>query len=167
MISTKMEQALNDQINAEFYSAYLYLSMAAHFQSENLPGLANWMQVQQQEEVTHGMKMFNFVHERGGRVLLKAIEEPPTEWKSPLAAFQAAYEHEQKVTGRIHSLMDLAIKEKDHAAASFLKWFVDEQVEEEASADAIVKTLKATEKAPAALYMIDRELAQRKFKGDD
>jgi ferritin len=163
MIGNKMEKALNDQINAELYSAYLYLSMVAYFESVNLSGFATWMRVQTQEEIMHAMKMYDYVNERGGRVILKAIDEPPAKWKSPLAAFEAAYKHEQLVTGRINDLVDLAIKEKDHAANTFLQWFVNEQVEEETSADAVVQQLKMAEGAPGALFMIDRELGQRVF----
>ncbi len=163
MISKKIEKALNAQVNAELYSAYLYLSMESYFQSLNLNGFANWMRVQTQEEVSHGMKIYDFINERGGRALLKGIEGPQTEWKSPLAVFEDAYAHEQKVTGLINDLVDLAIKEKDHATNSFLQWFVNEQVEEEASADAIVQQLKMMEKAPGGMFMLDRELGQRVF----
>jgi ferritin len=163
MIGKKMEQALNEQINAELYSAYLYLAMVAYFEAENLPGMASWMRVQTQEETTHAMKIFDFVIERGGRVVLTAIDEPAKEWKSPLAAFQAAYEHEQYVTGRINDLVNLAIAEKDHASNAFLQWFVTEQVEEETSVDTVVGQLKMAENAPGALFMIDRELGQRTF----
>lgn len=163
MISKKVEKALNAQVNAELYSAYLYLSMESYFQSKNLNGFANWMRVQTQEEVSHAMKIYDFINERGGRALLKAIEGPQTEWKSPLAAFEAAYAHEQKVTGLINDLVDLSIKEKDHATNIFLQWFVEEQVEEEASADAIVQQLKLMEKAPGGMFMLDRELGQRVF----
>jgi len=163
MISKKIEKALNAQVNAELYSAYLYLSMESYFQSLNLSGFANWMRVQTQEEVSHAMKIYDFVNERGGRALLKGIEGPRTEWKSPLAAFEAAYAHEQKVTGLINDLVDLAIKEKDHATNNFLQWFVNEQVEEEASADAIVQQLKMMEKAPGGMFMLDRELGRRVF----
>ena len=163
MIGKKMEQALNDQVNAELYSAYLYLSMVAYFESKNLPGFAQWMRVQTQEEISHAMKIFDFINERGGRALLAAIDQPDAEWKSPLAAFEAAYAHEQLVTGRINDLVNLAIQEKDHATNSFLQWFVTEQVEEETSADAIVQQLKMAEGAPGALFMIDRELGQRVF----
>ncbi len=163
MISKKMEEALNAQVNAELYSAYLYLSMESYFQSLNLNGFANWMRVQTQEEVSHAMKIYDFINERGGRALLKGIDAPPTEWNSPLAVFKAAYDHEQKVTGLINGLVDLAIKEKDHATNSFLQWFVNEQVEEEASADEIVQQLKMMEKAPGGMFMLDRELGQRVF----
>ncbi len=163
MIGKKMEDALNDQINAELYSAYLYLAMAAYFDSANMAGFASWMRVQTQEETAHAMKIFDFVSERGGRVVLKAIEEPAKEWKSPLAAFKAAYEHEQYITGRIDDLVNLAIKEKDHASNAFLQWFVNEQVEEETSVDSVVQQLTMAEKAPGALFMMDRELGQRTF----
>ena len=163
MISKKMEDALNEQVNAELYSAYMYLSMESYFKAQNLNGFANWMRVQTQEEVTHAMKIYEFINERGGRVILKAIEGPQTEWDSALAVFMAAYEHEQKVTGLINNLVDLAIKEKDHATNSFLQWFVNEQVEEEASADGIVQQLKMMENAPGGMFMLDRELGQRVF----
>ena len=163
MIGKKMEEALNEQVNAEMYSAYLYLSMESYFKSLNLNGFANWMRVQTQEEMTHAMKMYDFVIERGGRVLLKAIQGPPIQWKSPLAAFEAVSEHEQKVTGLINELVDLAINERDHATNSFLQWFFNEQVEEEASADELVKQLKLMENAPGGMFMLDRELGQRVF----
>jgi ferritin len=163
MISKKMEKALNEQINAEVYSAYLYLSMAAYFEAENLPGLASWMRIQTQEETMHALKFFDFVNERRGRVILKAIDQPPKEWESPLAAFEASFEHEQMVTGRINDLVNLAVQEKDHATNAFLQWFVNEQVEEETSVDTIVQMLKMGQKAPGAMFMIDRELGQRTF----
>jgi ferritin len=163
MISKNMEKALNEQVNAELYSAYLYLSMESYFKAQNLNGFANWMRVQTQEEVAHAMKIYDFINERGGRAILKAIEGPETDWDSALAVFKAAYEHEQKVTGLINNLVDLAIKEKDHATNSFLQWFVNEQVEEEASADGVVQQLKMMEKAPGGMFMLDRELGQRVF----
>ena len=163
MISQNIQDALNEQVNAELYSAYMYLSMATYFESANLSGFANWMNIQTQEEVSHTMKIYKFIEERMGRVILKAIDGPPTEWDSPLAAFEAVFAHEQKVTGLINGLVDLAIKENDHATRGFLQWFVDEQVEEEASADAIVQQLKLMKDAPGALYMLDKETAQRVF----
>ena len=161
MLSKKMEKALNEQINAELYSAYLYLAMSAWFESQNLPGFAGWMRIQHREETAHAMKFFKFVAERRGRIVLKAIEEPAKEWKSPLAAFEAAFEHEQYITGRIGDLVNLANEERDHAAHAFLQWFVNEQVEEEASVDAIVQKLKMAEKAPGAMLMLDQALGQR------
>jgi ferritin len=166
MISKKMQNAINGQINAELYSAYLYLSMSADFSSKNLPGFANWMKIQAQEELGHAMKLYNFIEERLGRVTLKAIDAPATEWDSPLAAFQAVLKHEQKVTGLIDKLVDQAIAENDHATRGFLQWFVDEQVEEEASADAIVEQLKLIKNAPGGLYMLDKELGRRTFTAE-
>jgi len=163
MISKKMEAALNEQVNAELYSAYLYLSMESYFKSKNLNGFANWMRVQTQEEMTHVMKIYDFIDERGGRITLIAIEGPPSEWDSPLAVFEAVYENEQKVTGLINDLVDLAIKEKDHATNTFLQWFVNEQVEEESSADQVIQQLKMMENAPGGMFMFDRELGQRVF----
>ena len=163
MINEKMAQALNKQINAELYSAYLYFSMAAHFESVNLPGFAHWMRIQTQEELMHAMKIYDFVNERGGRVILKAIEQPPVEWKSPLAVFEATCKHEQKVTGLINELVNLAIEEKDHATNAFLQWFINEQVEEEKSASDIVGKLKLIEANPEGMYMLDKEMGQRIF----
>lgn len=163
MLTEKMQDALNQQVNAELYSAYLYLAMEAYFKSINLPGFANWMRVQTQEELLHAMKIYDFINQRNGRVTLKAIAQPQTEWKSPLAVFEAAYKHEQKVTGLINDLVNLAVKEKDHATSTFLQWFVNEQVEEEASANGVVQKLKMTGKSPDGLFLIDRELALRVF----
>jgi ferritin len=161
MISKKMEKALNDQINAELYSAYLYLSMSAYFEAGNLPGFAKWMRIQWQEEVMHALKIYDYVNERGGRVTLKSIDGPPAKWKSPLDVFQATYKHEQVVTGRINDLVTQAVAEKDHATNAFLQWFVTEQVEEEKSADEIIQKLKRISDAPGGLYMLDKELGQR------
>ena len=163
MLSKKMEEALNEQVNAELYSAYLYLSMEAYFESVNLPGFANWMRAQTQEELVHAMKIYDFVNERGGRVILKQIEAPQAEWDSPLAAFEAAYKHEQKVTGLINELVNLAIEEKDDATNSFLQWFVTEQAEEESSSNEVVQKLKTAGGAPDGQFLIDRELGQRVF----
>jgi len=163
MLSEKMQDALNGQLNAELYSAYLYASMSAYFESINLRGFANWMRVQAQEEVVHAYRFYNFVNERGGRVVLGPVEGPPTEWDSPLAAFEAAYGHEQKVTGLINELVDLAVSEKDHATNNFLQWFVSEQVEEEASANEVVQKLNLVGEATGGLFMLDREMGQRVF----
>jgi ferritin len=163
MISKKIQQAFNDQINAETHSAYLYWSMVAYFESINLKGFASWMRCQIQEEMVHATKFFDFINERGGRVALTAIESPATEWDSPLAAFEAAYAHEQYITGRIDDLVKLAREENDNAAGIFLQWFVTEQVEEEASADEVVQQLKLMAGAPGGLFMLDRELGQRIF----
>ena len=163
MIKEKIQDALNKQINAELYSSYLYLSMSAYFESINLKGCANWMRVQTQEELVHAMKFYDYLIERGGKVVLSSIESPPTEWPSPLAIFENAYQHEQKVTGLINDLVDLAIAEKDHATNNFLQWFVSEQVEEEASADEAVQKIKLMGDARGGIFMLDRELAQRVF----
>ncbi len=163
MLSKKMEKALNRQINAEIYSSYLYLAMSACFESLGLKGFSNWMRSQTQEELLHAMKFYHYVNERGGRIILAAIDAPPAEWDSALAVFEATLKHEQKVTGLINDLLDLAIKEKDHATNSFLQWFVTEQVEEEATASEIVNKLKLMGDAPGGLFMLDRELGQRTF----
>jgi len=163
MISTKMQKALNGQLNAELYSAYLYLSMAAYFESTNLSGMANWMRVQTQEEQFHAMKLFNYILERGGKVTLDVIEAPPTEWDSPLSVFKSGLKHEQKVTGLINDLVYLAREEKDNASEIFLQWFVNEQVEEEDNASTIVGQLELITDSPQALFMMDKDLAQRIF----
>ena len=158
-----MEKALNEQLNAELYSAYLYLSMAAYFESADLAGFANWMRVQVQEEWFHAMKFYDYIIERGGRVTLGPIEAPPSDWDSPLAVFEATLTHEQKVTGLINDLMDLAREEKDNASEIFLQWFVNEQVEEEDNAGKVLGQLKLIEDSPQALFMMDREMGQRVF----
>ena len=163
MISPKMEKALNDQINAEMFSAYLYLAMVAYFQDKNLGGFANWMTVQNQEETFHAMKFFRYVTERGGRVTLGAIDKPQFEWESPLAAMEAAQKHEAYITGRINDLMNLAIKEKDHASVNFLNWFVAEQVEEEDSVNEVVQKLRMVGEGGGGLFMMDRDMAARVF----
>ena len=163
MISKKMEKALNGQLNAELYSAYLYLSMAAYFESADLAGFANWMRVQDAEERFHAMKFYDYIIERGGRVTLGPIQTPPSDWDSPLAVFEATLTHEQKVTGLINDLMDLAREEKDNASEIFLQWFVNEQVEEEDNAGKVLGQLKLIEDSPQALFMMDREMGQRVF----
>ncbi len=163
MISKKLQDAINAQINMELFSEYLYISMQAWFANLNLDGFANWMDAQGKEERFHAMKFFNYVIERGGKVELKSIAQPQVDFKSPLKAFEAALKHEQSVTKSINDLMDIAIKEKDHASRGLLQWFVDEQVEEEANADRIVNRLKMIGDNPHALFMIDTELGQRVF----
>jgi ferritin len=163
MLNEKMAKALNDQINAEFYSSYLYLSMAAYFDSLNLKGFANWMKVQAQEEDFHAKKFFGYVIDRSARVRLQAIKAPPHDWDSPLAVFEAAYKHECHVTDLINKLVDLSLKLSDHATNNVLQWFVGEQVEEEANADSIVQQLKLIGKDGQGLLMLDRELATRVF----
>jgi ferritin len=165
MLPEKMENALNGQLNAELYSAYLYLSMNAYFKSVNLDGFANWMYYQAQEEVTHAMKFYDFINSRGGRVKLSQIDAPATEWNSPLAVFEATLEHEQKVTGLINDLVELALEEHDHATNIFLQWFVSEQVEEEESVGGVLEQLRLMGEAKGGLFMIDRELAKRSPSG--
>lgn len=163
MLSKKMQEALNEQVNAELYSAYLYLAMQAYLESVSLPGFATWMRVQTQEESFHAMKIYDFVNERGGRVILKQIEAPPSDWDSPLAVFEATLAHEQKVTGLINELVYLARGEKDNVSEIFLQWFVNEQVEEEENANDMVGKLKLIEGSPQALYLLDKEMGQRVF----
>ena len=161
MLSDTMQDAFNKQLNAEMWSGYIYLSMSAWFEGQSLPGMAVWMKNQALEELIHAMKFYDHINERGGTVTLTAIEGPDTEWASPLAIFETAYEHECLVTSLINNLVDLAIKESDHASNAFLQWFVSEQVEEEDNAMAIVDQLKMAGDARGALFMIDRELGQR------
>ncbi len=161
MISAKIQKALNEQINKELYSAYLYLSMAAYFQDTGLEGFSRWMRLQADEEREHALKIFDYVFDRGGTVKLAAIEAPAARWSSPLAVFKEVFKHETFVTKSINTLVDLAVGERDHATSSFLKWFVDEQVEEEASAGTIVNRLEMAEKAPGAMLMLDRALGAR------
>ena len=163
MLSEKVEQALNEQVNAEMYSAYLYLAMSAYFEDQNLTGFANWMYVQAKEEMTHAMKIYNFIFDRGGRVKLKAIDTPPANWDDPLKVVEEVYEHEQKVTKMIHDLVDLARSENDHATDNMLQWFVSEQVEEEANADELVQRLKMVGGQGQGLLMINKELSGRQF----
>ncbi|HVN74952.1 MAG TPA: ferritin [Thermoanaerobaculaceae bacterium] len=161
MIAKPMEKAINDQINAELYSFYLYLAMAAHFEETGFPGLARWMKAQAQEEMSHALKFFSFVHERAGVVTLLAIDQPKGEWPTVLAAFKAAQAHERHITKRINTLMDKAVESKDHATANFLQWFVKEQVEEEAALEPIVTRLEVIGDHPGALYYLDHELGKR------
>ena len=161
MIGTKVSEALNLQMNREFFNARLYLAMAAYFESINMEGAAHWMELQSQEETGHAMRLYRHLKERGARILLSEVPAPPTEWDSPLAAFEAAYEHECKVTREFDEHVELAHAEKDNATLNFLQWYVDEQVEEEASVDAVIQKMQMAKKAPGALFMIDRMLAQR------
>ena len=144
ILSENMQEALNKQMNAELYSSYLYLSMAAYFKSIDLNGFAHWMHCQAKEELFHGIKFYNYITERGGRAVMAPIVGPETNWDSASAPFDQAYQHEQNVTGMINDLVNLAIEEKDHATNNFLQWFVSEQVEEEASASEVVQKLKLT-----------------------
>ena len=162
-MNPKIEEAINKQINAELFSSYLYLSMSTYFESKDLPGMASWMRVQAEEEVGHAMKFLDFVKERRGRVILTGIGSPKTDWASPLEAFEDAFKHECGISARIDSLVDIATAEKDHATAAFLQWFVTEQVEEEATVDAIVAKLRMLGDNSMGLIMLDQELAGRTF----
>jgi ferritin len=163
MISDKMEKAINDQINAELYSSYLYLSMSAYFHTHNLEGFANWMRIQYQEETFHALKFFDYLAERGGKPELTQIAAPPKDFKSIVEIFEMTLEHERKVTGLIHKLVDLAISKSDHATNSMLQWYVNEQVEEEASAEKLLGELKRIGDNSSALFMLDREMSARVF----
>jgi len=161
MLSSRVQDAMNQQVNEELHSAYLYLSMAAHFEEANLRGMAHWMQVQAKEEVGHALKFFKYVTERGGRVTLTSIAAPPTKWDSPQAVFEEVYKHECHVSRSIDKLVELAGAEKDHASAVFLQWFINEQVEEEANASQILQQLKMVGDSQQGLFMLDHHLAQR------
>ncbi len=161
MISKTMEKAINEQINKELFSSYFYFAMASYFESENLDGMASFMKAQAQEEVGHAMKFYSYVNERGGRVILEAIEKPASDFDGPMDIFEQSLKHEKYITGSINSLVDLAIKENDHATKTFLDWFVTEQVEEEDSMDKIVNKLKMVGNAGHAMLMIDAQLGAR------
>ena len=161
MLSKSMLKALNEQVNQELYASYLYLSMSAHFESANLPGFALWMQVQSKEENGHAMKIYKYIHDRGERVTLEAIDKPPSSFKKPLDVMRQALEHEKKVTGLITRLYEVAMKEKDYPTQVMLQWFINEQVEEEKTASDIIELLKQVGDAPAGLIMLDRQLGAR------
>ncbi|MBL7972252.1 MAG: ferritin [Prolixibacteraceae bacterium] len=163
MIKKEVLDALNAQINAESYSAYMYLSMAAYFENMGLSGFANWMKVQYQEESAHALKFFNYVVDRGGKVELKAVEQVPVDFDGIVDVYEKTLIHEVHVTDLINNLMNVAVKANDHAAQSFLKWFVDEQVEEEANVEKILSTLKLINGQGNGIFMMDRELGQRVF----
>lgn len=164
MISDKMQKALNEQINAEFFSSYLYLSMAAYLESENWSGMAKWMNVQSGEEYGHAMKIFGYVNEVEGRVSLDSIQKPEFEWKSPAHVFEEAHKHELYITERINKLVDLAMQEKDYATNLFLNYFVTEQVEETATAKLIINKFKLIGDNKTSLFLLDRELGMRASK---
>lgn len=163
MLKESIEKAFNEQINAETYSAYLYWSMSAALEDMALKGFANWMRIQAQEEMTHAAKFYSYIVERGGRVKLTAIAAPPTEWKDLQSIFEETLKHEQHVTSLINGLADLAISEKDHASVNFLQWFVNEQVEEEATAQDVLGMVKMASASPGSLYLLDKEMGQRVF----
>ncbi len=161
MISTKMQKTLNTHLNEEFYSSYLYLSMAAYFEEKNLKGFANWFRIQTQEEHMHGMKFFDFILQKGGKVTLSQIAAPKVEWKSISEVFAETLKHEQKITGLLNKLVETAMLEKDFATNNFLQWFVTEQVEEEANVEEIIQKFEMIGDNKSGLYMLDNELATR------
>jgi ferritin len=161
MISKTMQDAFNDQINKELYSSYLYLSMAAYFEDKNLPGFAKWLHIQADEEREHAMKFFAFLVDRGGRVSLKAIAGPETDWKASVEVFKQVYSHEQQVTASINALYELALKEKDYPSQIMLQWFINEQVEEEKNASEIIQQFELIEARDTAVLMLDHQLGKR------
>ena len=161
MLSEKLQSAMNDQIRKEFYSSYLYLAMAAHFEAANLAGFAHWMKAQSEEETEHGMKFYEFINDRGGRVKLQAIDQPPVEFGTPVEIFKVVVNHEEQVTASIHKLYALAQAENDYPTQVMLHWFIDEQVEEEKNANSILDMLKLAGDQGAALLMADRALGAR------
>lgn len=161
MISVKMQEAMNNQIQAELYSAYLYLAMAADSEEKNLKGFANWLRVQYQEETMHALKLQQYLLERGGKVVLQAIQAPPSEFGAPLNVFEQVLAHEQHITALIHKLYETAVAEKDYAAQIFLQWFIEEQVEEEGNATEILEKLKMVGERSGAVLYLDKELKKR------
>jgi ferritin len=161
MINKSMQDAINEQINKELFSSYLYLSMAAYFEEKNLSGFGHWMRIQADEERGHAMKLYDFLLERGGKVMLKAIEAPKTEWNSNLEVAEEVAAHEGKVTASIHALYELALQEKDYPAQVMLQWFINEQVEEERNAAELVADLKLIEERGTAVLMLDKQLGKR------
>ncbi|HSR52193.1 MAG TPA: ferritin [Acidobacteriota bacterium] len=161
MLSDKMEKELNKQVNAELESFYIYLSMAAYMESIDLLGFAHWMRQQADEEMEHAMKIYDYIHERDGRVVLQKIGAPPSDWEGVAAAFKSAYEQEVAISKKIDKIVDLAIKEADHATHSFMQWFVNEQVEEVATVKTIIQKLKLIDGAAGGLFLLDREMGQR------
>lgn len=166
MLKPNVQEGLNTQINQELYSAYVYLSMSAWFETKNLRGFAHWMRIQAQEELTHVMKLYQYIVDRNGRIEFTAVESPKNSWESPLKAVEEAYKHECDVSESINRLTTLTMNEEDHSTRVFLQWFVSEQVEEEANADELVQKLKLVEGVPAGLFMLDNELAGRAFTPD-
>ena len=164
MLGKKVEDALNAQMNREFYSSYLYLSMSSHFESNSLKGFAHWLRIQANEELAHAMKFYDYMAQRGARPALRQIDAPPSKWKTHVAVFEDAYKHEQKVTKYISELVDLARAEVDHATEVFLQWFVNEQVEEEMNASEIETKMKLAGDSTGAIFVIDSELGKRPSK---
>jgi ferritin len=166
MLSKKMEKALNEQINKEMYSAYLYMAMSADTTNKGLAGFANWFMVQYHEEMEHAMRIYNYINEQGGKVILDTIEQPPSSFNDPLDMFKKTLEHEQFITKSIHELVSLARKENDYATEIFLQWFVTEQIEEEANDNELIDKLEMVGNKGNGLYLIDRDLSQRTFQSE-
>lgn len=164
MISQRMQDALNGQINKELFSAYLYLSMAAYCETINFEGMANWMKVQSQEEMTHAMKIYNFINERGGRVILTHLDPPQVDWESPVQVFDHVLNHERYITSCIYDLVNIAMDERDHTTNIFLNWFVTEQAEEEDTSSKILEKFKMLKNSPDGMFLLDRELGTRTFQ---
>lgn len=163
MLNPRVQNAINEQINAEIWSAYMYLSMSSYLASEGLNGFANWMRVQWQEEISHAMKFFDYLIERGAQPILKPIAAVPEKWNGPLNVMEETLKHEQHVTSLINNIMDVAIEEKDHATKSMLQWFIDEQVEEEANAQELIDSLKLIGDKGHGIFMLDKDLKTRQF----
>jgi ferritin len=163
MLNPRVQNAINEQINAEIWSAYMYLSMSAYLASEGLNGFANWMRVQWQEELSHAMKFFDYLQERGAKPVLNPIAAVPEKWNSAMHIMEETLKHEQHVTALINNIMDIAIEEKDHATKSMLQWFIDEQVEEEANAQELIDSLKLIGSNGHGIFMLDKELKTRQF----
>ncbi|MBM7867485.1 ferritin [Heliobacterium gestii] len=163
MFSKQLQDELNEQLKHELFSAHLYLAMAAYSADQDLNGFENFFKVQAEEERFHAMKFFDFINEMGGRTVIKGLDEPHNEYGSVLDAFEKSYEHERFVTKRIYALMDMATEEREHATVSFLRWFIDEQVEEESMFLGLIKKLRFVQNNPSGLYMINAELANRTF----
>lgn len=166
-MNKRVEEAFNEQINEELFSSYVYLAMAAHFETKNLDGFTNWMKLQAQEEVQHAMRLFDHINRRGGRVVLKAIGEPPLEFGSPVEVFEKALAHEEHISACIHRLYGIAVDEKDYPAQMELQWFIEEQVEEEENTGRVVELLRMAGDNQGALLMLDRELAERTPEEED
>jgi ferritin len=161
MLNLKVQDAINEQIKNELYSAYLYLAMSAHFEAESLAGFAKWTRMQAEEEVEHAMKLFDYVSERGGRVTLQGIDQPPIDFGPPLEVFEMIYAHEQKVSSLIHKLYETALLEKDYATQVMLHWFIEEQVEEEDNASLMVDQLKMAEDHQMGILQLDHQAGKR------
>lgn len=163
-MNKKIQDAINDQIQAEMYSANLYLEMANYFESKNLSGFANWLTIQWKEETAHAVKFIKYIHSRRGVAVIKKIDQPPSDFGAPLKAFEEVLKHEKYVTGRIHKIFELAVKENDYPLQNFIQWFIDEQVEEESNAHKIIEQIKILGEKGTGLFMLDKELGGRVFK---